>query len=69
MVVPFDHEPGETSQSEGFTRYRRWDFEAIRPGEYPLLLYFPYYLLYSSQVKQASRPRLCAVSVRRPVYA
>jgi alpha,alpha-trehalose phosphorylase len=54
MVVPFDHELGVTSQSEGFTRYRRWDFEAIRPEEYPLLLYFPYYLLYSSQVvKQA----------------
>jgi alpha,alpha-trehalose phosphorylase len=54
MVVPFDHELGVTSQSEGFTRYRRWDFEATRPDEYPLLLHFPYYLLYSSQVvKQA----------------
>lgn len=54
MVVPFDTELGVTAQSEGFTRYRRWDFAATRPEEYPLLLHYPYYLLYSSQVlKQA----------------
>jgi alpha,alpha-trehalose phosphorylase len=54
IVVPFDDELGVTAQSEGFTRYRRWDFEATRPEEYPLLLHYPYYLLYSSQViKQA----------------
>jgi alpha,alpha-trehalose phosphorylase len=54
MVVPFDAELGVTAQSEGFTRYRRWDFEATGAGEYPLLLHYPYYLLYSSQVvKQA----------------
>jgi alpha,alpha-trehalose phosphorylase len=54
MVVPFDEELGVTSQSEGFTRYRPWDFAATSRGEYPLLLHYPYYLLYSSQVvKQA----------------
>ena len=54
VVVPFDRELGVTSQSEGFTRYRGWDFAATRPDQYPLLLHFPYYLLYSSQVvKQA----------------
>jgi alpha,alpha-trehalose phosphorylase len=54
MVVPFDHELGVTAQSEAFTRYRRWDFEATSSDHYPLLLHFPYYLLYSSQVvKQA----------------
>ncbi len=54
MVVPFDGELGVTSQSEGFTRYRRWDFAGTRPDHYPLLLHYPYYLLYSSQVvKQA----------------
>jgi alpha,alpha-trehalose phosphorylase len=54
MVVPFDDELGVTSQSEGFTRYRHWDFAATKPDQYPLLLHFPYYLLYSSQVvKQA----------------
>ncbi len=54
MVVPFDEELGVTAQSEGFTRYREWDFENTKEEEYPLLLNFPYYLLYSSQViKQA----------------
>jgi alpha,alpha-trehalose phosphorylase len=54
MVVPFDNDLGVTQQSEGFTRYRSLDFAAIRPDEYPLLLHFPYYLLYSSLVvKQA----------------
>ncbi|MDQ4044134.1 MAG: family 65 glycosyl hydrolase [Chloroflexota bacterium] len=54
VVVPFDDELGVTAQSDGFTRYRRWDFEATGDAEYPLLLHFPYYLLYSSQVvKQA----------------
>ncbi len=54
MVVPFDLELGVTSQSEGFTRYRRWDFQATSAEDYPLLLHYPYYLLYSSQVvKQA----------------
>ena len=54
VVVPFDRELGVTSQSDGFTRYRRWDFAATPPDQYPLLLHYPYYLLYSSQVvKQA----------------
>jgi alpha,alpha-trehalose phosphorylase len=54
MVVPFDDTLGVTSQAEGFTRYREWDFAATKPSDYPLLLHYPYYLLYSSQVvKQA----------------
>jgi alpha,alpha-trehalose phosphorylase len=54
IVVPFDSELNVTAQSEGFTRYRKWDFETTRPDEYPLLLHFHNYLLYSSQVvKQA----------------
>jgi alpha,alpha-trehalose phosphorylase len=54
VVVPFDAALGVTAQSEGFTRYREWDFESTDPGAYPLLLHFPYYSLYSSQVvKQA----------------
>jgi alpha,alpha-trehalose phosphorylase len=52
--IPFDTELEVTAQSEGFTRYRPWDFAATREDEYPLLLHYPYYLLYSSQVvKQA----------------
>jgi alpha,alpha-trehalose phosphorylase len=54
MVVPFDHELGVTPQSDGFTRYRRWDFERDPATEGPLLMRYPYYRLYSSQVvKQA----------------
>ncbi|HEX5937074.1 MAG TPA: glycosyl hydrolase family 65 protein [Actinomycetota bacterium] len=54
MVVPFDAELGVTAQSEGFTRYRPWDLAATNPEDRPLLLHYPYYLLYSSQVvKQA----------------
>ena len=54
IVVPYDPELGVTPQSEGFTRYRPWDFAATRRDEYPLLIHYPYYLLYSSQVvKQA----------------
>jgi len=54
VVVPFDEELGVTAQSEGFTRYRQWDFANCPPEEYPLLLHHPYYRLYSSQVvKQA----------------
>ncbi len=54
MVLPYDHELRVTPQSEGFTRYRRWDFEGTPDEKYPLLLHYPYYLLYSSQVvKQA----------------
>jgi alpha,alpha-trehalose phosphorylase len=31
VVVPFDRELGVTSQSEGFTRHRLWDFDATLP--------------------------------------
>ncbi|MGE3796286.1 MAG: glycoside hydrolase family 65 protein [Thermomicrobiales bacterium] len=54
MMIPFDDELGVTAQSGGFTRYRHWDFAGTRSEDYPLLLHYPYYLLYSSQVvKQA----------------
>jgi alpha,alpha-trehalose phosphorylase len=54
IVVPVDEELGVTPQSDGFTRYRRWNFEKIPAHEYPLLLHYPYQILYSSQViKQA----------------
>jgi alpha,alpha-trehalose phosphorylase len=54
MVVPHDDALGVTAQSEAFTRLRQWDFHTTDADEYPLLLNFPYYLLYSSQVvKQA----------------
>jgi len=54
VVIPYDHELGVTAQSDSFTRYRQWDFEGTPPDHYPLMLNYPYYLLYTSQViKQA----------------
>jgi alpha,alpha-trehalose phosphorylase len=54
IVLPYDEELRVTPQSEGFTRYRRWDLEHTPDECFPLLLHYPYYLLYSSQVvKQA----------------
>lgn len=54
MAIPFDEELRVHPQSESFTRYRQWDFANTREDQYPLLLNFHYYTLYSSQVvKQA----------------
>jgi alpha,alpha-trehalose phosphorylase len=54
VEIPYDDELRVTAQSAEFTRYRAWDFHETDRDEYPLLLNFPYYLLYSSQVvKQA----------------
>jgi alpha,alpha-trehalose phosphorylase len=54
IVLPYDEELRITPQSEGFTRHRRWDFEHTPAECFPLLMHYPYYLLYSSQVvKQA----------------
>ncbi|HEY8339472.1 MAG TPA: glycosyl hydrolase family 65 protein [Egibacteraceae bacterium] len=54
MLIPYDSHLRVTPQSEYFTRYRHWDFAATPPNRYPLLLHYPYYLLYASQVvKQA----------------
>jgi alpha,alpha-trehalose phosphorylase len=54
MVIPFDAELGVHCQAEEFTRHARWDFEAMTPDSYPLLLHYPYFDLYRKQViKQA----------------
>jgi alpha,alpha-trehalose phosphorylase len=54
IVVPSDPDLSVTPQSENFTRYRQWNFADTPADAYPLLLHYPYYLLYSSQiVKQA----------------
>jgi trehalose/maltose hydrolase-like predicted phosphorylase len=51
--LPYDADLGVHAQSEGFTQFREWDFEASR-GRYPLLLTAPYFDLYRRQViKQA----------------
>jgi alpha,alpha-trehalose phosphorylase len=54
MVIPFDTDTRVTPQCEGFTRLRKWNFETTQPSDYPLLLHYHNYMLYSSQVvKQA----------------
>jgi alpha,alpha-trehalose phosphorylase len=54
IVVPFDQHAKITQQCNGFTRLRPWDFEATPPSDYPLLLHYHNYILYSSRVvKQA----------------
>jgi len=54
MAIPYDAVLGVTAQAEGFTRYRDWDFATVESDGYPLLLHYPYFSLYASQVvKQA----------------
>ena len=54
MYRPYDEELRITPQAEGFTRYRHWDFKGTPLEHYPLMLNYPYFLLYGSQVvKQA----------------
>ncbi len=54
MFVPYDDELGVHPQSDCFTGYGLWDFDATRPDQYPLFLHFPYFELYRKQVvKQA----------------
>jgi alpha,alpha-trehalose phosphorylase len=54
IAVPYDDELGVHQQSAGYTRKARWDFAAMGPDDYPLLLHHPYYDLYRKQVvKQA----------------
>jgi alpha,alpha-trehalose phosphorylase len=54
VAVPYNDDLGVHEQSEGFTRYDTWDFPAMEPDDYPLLLHFSYFDLYRKQVvKQA----------------
>ncbi|HEY2672584.1 MAG TPA: glycosyl hydrolase family 65 protein [Rugosimonospora sp.] len=54
MHIAYDEELGVHQQSERFTRHPEWDFEATPQEKYPLLLHFPYFDLYRTQViKQA----------------
>ena len=54
MYIPFDSRLGVHPQHEGFTDYARWNFAATPVDHYPLLLHYPYFQLYRSQVvKQA----------------
>ena len=73
MVIPYDERLGVHPQSERFTDHARWDFDGMKPGDYPLLLHFPYFDLYRKQVvKQADlviAMHLCARGVHRRAAA
>ena len=52
VYLPVDDELGVHQQCEGFTNLREWNF--TDDADYPLLLHYPYVLLYPAQViKQA----------------
>ncbi len=54
MHVPFDEERGVHPQDASFLEHERWDFEDTPRDHYPLMLHYPYVLLYARQVvKQA----------------
>ena len=54
MHVPYDEALGVHGQDADFTAHERWDFDGTGPGDYPLLLHYPYFELYRKQVvKQA----------------
>jgi alpha,alpha-trehalose phosphorylase len=54
MLIPYDDVRGVHCQAEGFTQHAMWDFAHTGTDQYPLLLHFPYFELYRSQVvKQA----------------
>jgi alpha,alpha-trehalose phosphorylase len=54
MYVPWDERLGVHPQDQEFTRHELWDFAAMTPEDYPLLLHRTYGELYRKQVvKQA----------------
>jgi alpha,alpha-trehalose phosphorylase len=54
MFVPYDEDAGLHPQDQDFLMHDPWDFEAMTPDDYPLLLHHHYFDLYRRQVvKQA----------------
>jgi alpha,alpha-trehalose phosphorylase len=54
MCIPYDETLGVHPQAEAFTSHGLWDFAATPPEQYPLMLHYPYFQLYRTQVvKQA----------------
>jgi alpha,alpha-trehalose phosphorylase len=54
MTIPYDPALRVHPQAEGFTQHKTWNFENTPSEQYPLLLHFPYFELYRTQVvKQA----------------
>ncbi len=54
MHIPFDEQRGVHPQDSTFLDHEPWDFDNTPPEHYPLMLHYPYVLLYARQVvKQA----------------
>jgi alpha,alpha-trehalose phosphorylase len=54
MYIPYDSTLGITPQDDDFLNKEPWDFEAVPPSKYPLLLHFHPLTIYRFQVlKQA----------------
>jgi alpha,alpha-trehalose phosphorylase len=54
MYIPYDERLKVHPQHDGFTDYARWDFAGTPAENFPLLLHYPYFQLYRTQVvKQA----------------
>lgn len=52
--IPYDDNQQVHPQADNFTHHELWPFEDMQPGDYPLLLNYPYFDLYRKQVvKQA----------------
>jgi alpha,alpha-trehalose phosphorylase len=52
--LPYDAKVGVHGQSEDFTQHAEWDFARTPQETYPLLLHYPYFEIYRTQVvKQA----------------
>ncbi|MCW3039463.1 MAG: glycosyl hydrolase [Solirubrobacterales bacterium] len=54
MHVPFDEARGLHPQDAAFLDHQTWDFAGTLPEDYPLLLHYPYVLLYARQVVKQS---------------
>ena len=65
VVIPSDPELGVTQQSEGFTRQRRWDFDTTSARPVSVAAALPQLSALQQSGRQAGRPRLRAVHVRR----
>ncbi|MFY9487252.1 MAG: glycosyl hydrolase family 65 protein [Solirubrobacterales bacterium] len=52
--IPYDPIHNVHPQAAGFTHHSRWDFDAMTPSDYPLLLHYPYFEIYRKQVVKQS---------------
>ena len=66
IVVPFDSDARITQQCNGFTRLRKWDFEATPPETVPAAPALPQLPPLLEPGGQAGRPGVRHLPVRRP---